>query len=108
MSNLVVWNILGTLILQVLDSMGDPVETISVERQRENHPLIHYLDLRLSQALGVQGSARCPELEKKIIELKNRDPSAISKLVRKIIKDYYSERRNKFYPKADSETIITV
>ncbi len=104
MSNLVVWELLGVLILQTLDSMGDPAETFKVEREGENHPLIHYLDRRLSKALGVQGAARCPELERKILELKRRDPSALKKLVERAVRDYYAERKIYLNEKTRAET----
>lgn len=102
MSNTVVWELLGVLILQTLDSMGDPAETFKVEKERENHPLIHYIEYRLSNALGVQGAARCPELEKRILELKKRDPAALKILVEQAITDYYSRRKYKFSEKTET------
>ncbi|RLE72113.1 MAG: hypothetical protein DRJ37_03580 [Thermoprotei archaeon] len=102
MSNTVVWELLGTLILQTLDFMGDPAETFKVEKEGENHPLVYYLEHRLSKVLGVQGAARCPELEKRIVELKRRDPTALKKLVEQEVKDYYSRIKYRVGEKAET------
>jgi len=89
MSNLVVWFLLSELILRTLDEIGESTLTTEVERLRENHPLVLYVEKQFQTLLKPNGGLSCPELEKELRELRKRDPIRFEQLVKKFVKDYY-------------------
>jgi len=90
MSNLVVWYLLSEVILRTLDEIGESTLTTEVERFRENHPLVLYLEKQFQNLLKPNGGLSCPELEKELKALKDRDPVKFESLVKRFVKNYYN------------------
>jgi len=94
MSNLVVWSLLGALILRTLDRViQDPLTTIEVERERENHPLTLYIEDELKRLFKPAGGMTCPELERNLLEMRMRAPDKLEELVRDLVIKYYKRKR---------------
>ncbi|RLE82049.1 MAG: hypothetical protein DRJ52_02855 [Thermoprotei archaeon] len=101
MSNLVIWSLLGELILRTLDEVGDDSLTTEVERLRENHPIVFYIENALQTLFKPNGGLSCPELEKHILEYRNRNKAEFDNIIKSFIKEYYynySRSRNKKIP----------
>jgi len=93
MSNLVIWSLLGAMILRTLDRViRNPLATIEVEKERESHPLILYIEDELKRLFKPAGGMSCPELEKHILEMRMRSPDKLEELVRELVVKYYRSR----------------
>lgn len=90
MSNEVVWQLLGSLILRILDRMGDVNRVVEVEREGQNHPLIYYIEDGLKRFFTPNGGLSCPELAQRIEEFKKRDPKGLESVIFQLIRNYYS------------------
>lgn len=86
MSNFVILSLLGPLIQEILTS------TRRYEPLSENHPLIDYIERRLSRLWALQGGLRCPELEKKLLELREGSPEKLKDIVEELVRRYYREK----------------
>jgi len=91
MSNRIIWELLGSLIMRTLDELGDLKIITEVECQRENHPLILYIESYLRKFFAPNGGLSCPELGKHIEELKRRKPTELEHIVKALVKEYYSK-----------------
>ena len=85
MSNAVILRLLEPVVNSVLSDM------FKSEILHENHPLISFLEQRLSRMWALSGGLRCPELERMLIELQRRSPDKLQDLVKQLIKEYYEK-----------------
>jgi len=59
-------------------------------RLHENHPLVNFIERRLSRRFSIAGGLQhCPELEKKIEEAKRNNPEELRRLIYRLIEEYY-------------------
>lgn len=91
MSNKVVWELLASLMLRTLDELGEFKTVTEVECQRENHPLVLYIESYLRKLFAPNGGLSCPELSKRIEELRKRNPTELERIVRTLVKVYCSK-----------------
>lgn len=77
------------VILMLLQGMLTQIPESRHERLHENHPLITYLELRLSRMWALAGGMRCPELERRIREFQERSPEKLEELIEGLVREYY-------------------
>jgi len=95
-----VWELLGHLIIRSVETrIGDPVETLKLERLREKHPLIQYIEARFNEFFKPAGGLSCPELRERLNEFLKEYPEKTKKLVEAIVSEYYLQRRPRKTPK---------
>jgi len=85
MSNTVILRLLEPMIISILSNM------FRSEILHENHPLISFLEQRLSRIWALSGGLRCPELEGKLVELRRSSPDKLKELVEQLVKEYYGK-----------------
>jgi len=83
MSNIVILRLLEPTINRVLSDMS------RLEILHENHPLVGFLERRLSRIWALSGGLRCPELESRLAELLRHSPEKLRDLIEQLIKEYY-------------------
>jgi len=91
MSNKIIWELLGSLMLRTLDELGELRTVTEVERQGENHPLVLYVESYFRKFFAPNGGLSCPELGKHIEELRKRNPTELEQIVRVLVKEYCSK-----------------
>ena len=91
MSNKVVWELLGSLILGTLDRLADVEIVAEVEREKENHPLILYVEGYLRKFFVPNGGLSCPELGNRIREFRKKNPGELKKIIEALVREYYSK-----------------
>lgn len=101
MSNLVVWELLGSFILRALDKL-DYRLSVEVELKREKHPLIYYLDEALRRFFTPNGGLTCPELKERLEEMMRTNPTTLEQLINQLISTYY----RMIYKKKKEEKVI--
>jgi len=62
---------------------------MSLESEREKHPLVNYLEQRFNEVFKPDGGLSCPELEERLRDMKERYPEKLEKLVETFVKEYY-------------------
>ena len=95
MSNLVVWALLGGMILEVLERLGEFELASEVESERHYHPLVEHVERGLSRLFAPAGGLSCPELKRRINEVMERDPKALYAVVSSLVYDYIGARRRR-------------
>mgnify|MGYP000094193469 CR=1 FL=1 len=94
MSNLVVWRLLAPLLLRAVEKVSsDPLESMRLEVERENHPLVLYVEKALMGLYRPNGGLSCPELEKILKRDLAENPERVSTLVEKLVREYYAQRK---------------
>lgn len=91
MSNKVVWELLGSLMIKMLDKLGDSKVVTEVEHYKENHPLTLYVEKYLRKLFAPNGGLSCPELAKRIEEFRKRNPKELEDVIRALVKEYCSK-----------------
>jgi len=90
LSNTVIWQLLASQILRAVDTLvNDPVESASLEKERERHPLVMYIEKELKQVFRPEGGIDCPELEALITDMMNCSPEKLNQLINLLVKKYY-------------------
>ncbi|MFQ6075444.1 MAG: hypothetical protein ACE5Z5_04830 [Candidatus Bathyarchaeia archaeon] len=80
------------VILRLLERTLTQIPESRYEHLHENHPLITFLELRLSRMWALAGGTRCPELERRIRELQERSPKKLERLVEGLVREYYQPK----------------
>lgn len=88
MSNKVILRLLRGLI----EDARMTLDTSDFSSLHENHPLIAYIERRLSRMWALSGGLLCPELERRIGETKKRKPEELRELVTRLVEEYYREQ----------------
>jgi len=93
MSGLVVWELLGMMLIALLEERGAYEEARELARQKSRHPLVERTEATLNKLLSPAGGLSCPELEEKIREAKKRDPRGLRAVLAGVVDSYLIAKR---------------
>ena len=93
MSNLVVWELVGSLLLELLVARGEFEEARRLERERYRHPLVDMAEVTLNKVLSPRGGLTCAELEVELREAIRRDPRGLRAVLSGVVDRYLAMKR---------------
>jgi len=93
MSNLVVWELVGPLLLELLVARGELEEARHLERERHRHPLVDAAEATLNRLLSPRGGLTCAELEVELREAMRRDPRGLRAVLSSVVDRYLAMKR---------------
>jgi len=98
----------NAVILRLLEPMLNSVlsDMFRSEILHENHPLVSFLEQRLSRMWALSGGLRCPELERTLTELQTRSPEKLRDLIKQMTKEYYEKLKSP-YPEFPKPSWVT-